>query len=117
MGGQERPGRIEYLYLTETQKVEVEAMNDAIDDLPPFERLRCQTPQVRERDGKTIEYYPHVDYDERVPPTQAQANLMCRTAGVMCPLAEQCLKLGLALEAKTGVWGGRVLVDGETYNH
>lgn len=40
---------------------------------------------------------------------------MCRTSGVMCPVAAQCLALGLALEAPGGVWGGRVFVDGEDY--
>lgn len=37
---------------------------------------------------------------------------MCTTSGKMCPIAEQCLALGLAQEA-TGVWGGKVLVEGE----
>lgn len=60
-------------------------------------------------------YYEHIDYDERTPPTEKEADLMCRTAGVMCPLAAYCLKLGLALEADQGVWGGRVLVDGKDY--
>jgi len=40
---------------------------------------------------------------------------MCRTSGQMCPIAAQCLKLGLAIEAPQGVWGGRVLVDGKDY--
>lgn len=38
---------------------------------------------------------------------------MCRTSGVMCPLAAECLRLGKALDAPAGVWGGRVLVDGK----
>ena len=90
-------------------------MNDAIDDLPPFTRLRCQNPQIREIRGKEVAYFEHADYDERTPPTEREADLMCRTAGVMCPLAKYCLKLGLALEADQGVWGGRVLVDGKDY--
>ena len=60
-------------------------------------------------------HYAHMDYDERTPPTEAQAKLMCKTSGRMCPVAAQCLKLGLAIEASQGVWGGRVLVDGEDY--
>ncbi len=58
-----------------------------------------------------------MDYDERVPPTAEEADLMCRTGGMKCPIAEQCLALGLALKAESGVWGGKVLVDGEIYNH
>ena len=112
---QERPGRIEYLYLTEEQKIATDKMNDAIDELPPFTRLRCQNAQTREKDGKTFAYYEHMDYDERTPPTEKEADLMCRTAGVMCPLAEYCLNLGLALGASQGVFGGRVLVDGKDY--
>jgi Transcription factor WhiB. len=90
-------------------------MNDAIDDLPPFTRLRCQNPQIREIRGKEVAYFEHADYDERTPPTEREADLMCRTAGVMCPLAAHCLKLGLTLGADQGVWGGRVLVDGVDY--
>lgn len=90
-------------------------MNDAIDDLPPLTRLRCQTPQIRDENGKAVAYFQHMDYDERTPPTEAEASLMCKTSGRMCPLAAQCLKLGLALEADLGVWGGRTLVDGEDY--
>lgn len=112
---QERPGRIEYLYLTEDQRVEVDAMNEAIDSLPPLVRLRCQVPDLRVKDGRQIAYYQHTDYDERTPPTERQADLMCRSSGKMCPLAEQCLKLGLSLEASGGVWGGRTLVDGKDY--
>lgn len=56
-----------------------------------------------------------MDYDERVPPTEQEADLMCRTKGVMCPVAKYCNALGLALAAPTGVWGGRVLVDGQDY--
>jgi Transcription factor WhiB. len=112
---QERPGRIEYLYLTEAQKIAVEEMNDAIDALPPFTRLRCQNPQIKKTQEKDVAYFEHIDYDERTPPTEKEAELMCSTAGVMCPLAKYCLKLGLALEADQGVWGGRVLVDGKDY--
>ena len=113
---QERPGRIEYLYLTEEQKAAVDEMNDAIDDLPPFTRIRCMNPQIKKSGEKEIAYYEHIDYDERTPPSEKEADLMCRTAGVMCPLAEHCLKLGLALGAEQGVWGGRVLVDGKDYH-
>lgn len=56
-----------------------------------------------------------MDYDERIPPTEEEADLLCRTRGVMCPLAEQCNALGRALNAPVGVWGGRVLIDGEDY--
>jgi hypothetical protein len=90
-------------------------MNESIDNLPPFVRLRCQNPQIIRVRGKQVAYFQHMDYDERTPPTENEADLMCRTKGVMCPLAEQCLKLGLTLDAQTGVWGGRVLVDGKDY--
>lgn len=90
-------------------------MNDAIDELPPLVRLRCQNPQIKKTKSRNVAYYQHVDYDERTPPTEKEADLMCRTAGRKCPLVEQCLKLGLALEADQGVWGGRVLVDGKDY--
>lgn len=90
-------------------------MNDAIDDLPPLTRLRCQNPTVRKTGGKEVAYFEHMDYDERTPPTEREANLMCKTSGRMCPLAAQCLRLGLALEADHGVWGGRTLVDGRDY--
>ena len=113
---QERPGRIDYLYLTESQKVVVGEMNEQIDNLPPMVRLRCQSPEVRDKGGKTILYFPHVDYDERTPPNAAEADLMCKTAGRMCPIAATCLKLGLELEAPVGVWGGRTIVDGTDYN-
>lgn len=110
---QERPGRIEYLYLTPKQLVAVEAMNDGIDELPPMTRLRCQIPVIKTVNGKEIVYFPHADYDERTPPSEAEADLMCRTTGQMCPLAAECLRLGKDLEAPVGVWGGRVLVDGK----
>lgn len=115
MTQQERPGRIEYLYLTEGQKVAVEQMNDAVDDLPPLTRLRCQNPELRTVRGKEVAYFQHMDYDERTPPAEQEADLMCRTSGRKCPVAEQCLNMALALEADHGVWGGRVLVDGEDY--
>lgn len=111
----ERPGRIEYLYLTARQKNAVRLLNDAIDELPPLTRLRCQVPVIKEQHGKTIEYYAHTDYDERTPPTERQAELMCKTNGIVCPVAELCNALGNAIEAPVGIWGGRVLVDGEDY--
>jgi hypothetical protein len=111
----ERPGRIEYLYLTSEQRVTVQQLNDRIDELPPLTKLRCQIPEVKVLHGKTVEYYPHMDYDERIPPTEEQADLLCRTEGIMCPLAAYCNRAGMALEAPVGVWGGRVLVDGKDY--
>lgn len=90
-------------------------MNSAIDKLPPFERLRCQNPQVRTVGEKNVAYFQHMDYDERTPPTEGEADLMCKTSGRPCPVAKECLQLGLALEAVSGVWGGRVLVDGKDY--
>lgn len=90
-------------------------MNRDIDELPSLTRLRCQNPQIKKTKTKRIAYYQHVDYDERTPPTEDEAALMCKTTGRSCPLLEQCLKLGLALEADQGVWGGRVLVDGRDY--
>lgn len=90
-------------------------MNDAIDDLPPLSRLRCQNPEIRKTGGKEVAYFPHMDYDERTPPTEKEADLMCRTSGRKCPVAAQCLALGLAIAAPQGVWGGRVLVDGKDY--
>jgi len=66
--------------------------------------------------GKEVAFFPHMDYDERTPPTAAQADLMCRTAGKMCPVAEQCLKRGLASPDGNGVWGGKTLLDGKIYN-
>lgn len=60
-------------------------------------------------------YFAHTDYDERIPPSEEEADAMCRTSGEMCPVARECLALGLALGAPGGVWGGRVLVDGEDY--
>lgn len=112
---QERPGRIDYLYLTAPEKRAVEALDDAIDDLPPLTRLRCRTPEIKEENGRQIIHFPHMDFDERTPPTENEADLMCKTSGRMCPVAATCLKLGLAIEADHGVWGGRVLVDGEDY--
>ena len=109
----ERPGRIEYLYLTPKQARLAAELDDAIDDLPPAVRLRCLTPDVVERNGKTILLFPHMDYDERTPPSREEARLMCTTSGVICPVAEQCLALGLAQAAPVGVWGGHVLVDGQ----
>jgi hypothetical protein len=90
-------------------------MNNAIDNLPPLTRLRCQNPQIKEVRGKDVAYFQHIDYDERTPPTEKEADLMCRTTGQMCPLVAECLKLGLALQADQGVWGSRVLVDGRDY--
>lgn len=92
-----------------------EGLNRAIDNLPAYERLRCRNPQLKNTHGRPTLYFPHMDYDERIPPTEEDADRMCRTAGVMCPIAQQCLALGLALRAPSGVWGGRVLVDGEIY--
>lgn len=110
---QERPGRIEYLYLTREQQAEVDEMNRQIDRLEG-ERLRCQIPQTRVRGNKTELFFQHQDYDERTPPTESEADLMCKTRGVMCPVAAQCKRLGQAV-GDHGVWGGRVFVDGKDY--
>lgn len=90
-------------------------MNEAIDNLPPLVRLRCQNPEVRTKNGHEALHFAHTDYDERTPPSKVEADLMCRTSGQMCPLAEMCLRLGLELEAPVGVWGGKTLVDGVDY--
>lgn len=78
-------------------------------------RVRCQIPELREKNGKKVAYFPHMDYDERTPPTEREADLMCRTKGVMCPLAELCLRLGTSFDDSHGVWGGRTIVDGKDY--
>ena len=91
-------------------------MNEEIDDLPPLTILRCQIPELRIVNKKRILVYPHVDYDERTPPNAKKAELMCKTGGRTCPLAKTCLKLGHALNAPAGVWGGRTLVDGQEIN-
>lgn len=91
-------------------------MNEAIDNLPSMVRLRCQNPEVKKTQSRPLLHFAHIDYDERTPPSEEQADLMCRSSGVMCPLAEMCLSLGLELEAPVGVWGGRVLVDGKEYH-
>jgi len=111
---QERPGRIEYLYLTEEQKPVVDALDRAIDNLPQFTRLRCRSPEMKTIHGEEKLVFPHVDYDERTPPSEREADLMCRTNGIMCPVAAQCFASGLVQDAD-GVWGGRVLVDGKDY--
>ena len=90
-------------------------MNEAIDSLPSNVRLRCQNPEVVDDGGKETLFFPHVDYDERTPPTEEEAELLCTTSGEMCPLAKYCLALGLAIDAPVGVWGGRVLVDGKDF--
>lgn len=110
---QERPGRIEYLYLTPAQQEAKATLDDAVDELDLFERLRCRTPELREKNGALIEYYPHADYDERMPPDPITAAQMCATRGVMCPVARECYDYALALEAPVGVWGGRTFVDGQ----
>ena len=110
---QERPGRIEYLYLTEPQLQAMNELDRAIDALPGTERLRCRNAEVRtKRDGTEFSYYPHADYDERTPPGPLVARLMCRTAGKPCPVQEQCLALALTLNPSVGVWGGVTFIDG-----
>ena len=88
-------------------------MNRDVDELPPLTRLRCQTPSFKKTAGKAVAYFPHIDYDERTPPSKAEASLMCRTNGVQCPIAASCLKLGQSIKADRGIWGGRVMVDGK----
>lgn len=112
---QERGGRIEYLYLSDEQRTAVQDLDAAIDEVPETNRVRCRTPEVRTQGGATLLHYPHTDYDERTPPTQEEARLMCSTSGQICPVADKCYKLGIALEAPVGVWGGEVLVDGKNY--
>lgn len=112
---QERPGRIEYLYLTPEQSELSGKIDETIDRLPANTRLRCWAPEVKTRNDKEVAFYPHVDYDERTPPTKEEADLMCRTSGVLCPIASLCFEYGVALQAPVGVWGGQVLVDGKPY--
>lgn len=90
-------------------------MNRAIDALPPMTRLRCQNPTLALIHGKYATIFPHMDYDERTPPSERTAHKMCLTAGQMCPVTEECYDLGLAIGADHGIWGGRVLVDGKDY--
>lgn len=111
---QERPGRIEYLYLTPVQKAAKRQLDEAIDDLPANSRLRCRTPVVQtNREGKKFLGYPHMDYDERTPPDPLTALQMCSTAGRLCPVAEECRLYGEALGDVSGVWGGVTFVDGQ----
>lgn len=107
----ERPGRIEYLQLTPRQASYKRALDRAIDalDLPP----RCRIPKVVEKDGREITTYPHMDYDERVPPDPIAALSMCSTSGRMCGAADQCFDYATALGDVNGVWGGHIFVDGK----
>ena len=116
MHASDRPGRIEYLYLTPEQGEATAEMDEAIDSLPPQTRLRCRTPEIRTVAGKQVAYYPHMDYDERTPPSEETADLMCRTNGIMCPVAATCFANGLVLSPDHGVWGGRTIVDGKDYH-
>ncbi len=110
---QERPGRIEYLFLTPEQSALEHVLNKAVEELPPGTRLRCKNPEVRTKeDGREYLYFPHMDYDERTPPGVVAADLMCRTAGQMCPVQEQCLVYALSLAPLVGVWGGKTFIDG-----
>lgn len=86
-----------------------------MDNLEPSVRIRCTSPEVVTRGDKKVLFHPHTDYDERIPPSQEEARLMCMTAGQPCPIMAQCLALGLALQAPSGVWGGKVLLDGALY--
>lgn len=110
---QERPGRIEYLYLTRVQQAAKRQLDEAIDELPVNTRLRCRTPELRVNSrGKAYAAYPHTDYDERTPPDPLTALRMCSTAGRLCPVAEECRIYADALGAAAGVWGGLTYVDG-----
>jgi Transcription factor WhiB len=104
----ERPGRIEYLFLTPVQRDAKERLDTAIDNLPENVRLRCRNPEVR--DGRL--YFPHMDYDERTPPDAFTAQMMCWTSGKPCPVTEECLAYALLTEPTVGVWGGTVFIDG-----
>ena len=110
---QERPGRIEYLFLTPIQAVAKRTLDEAIDDLPPLVRLRCRNPELVEKNGKEVAHYPHIDYDERMPPDPLTAVSMCTTKGKLCPVAEECFNYASLLEVSTGVWGGRTFIDGK----
>lgn len=110
---QERPGRIQYLYLTPIQAVAKRTLDDAADELPARIRLRCRNPELIVKNGKEILYYPHMDYDERTPPDPITALRMCTTKGRLCPVAEECFNYASLLEASTGVWGGHAFIDGK----
>jgi len=99
--------------LSAKQLAAKEALDEAIDDLDPLVRLRCRNPEVREKNGKQILYYPHMDYDERTPPDPITAQAMCTTSGVLCPVAAECEHYARMLKVSTGVWGGRAFVDGQ----
>lgn len=110
----ERPGRIEYLFLTSDQREKQQAFDHAVDSLPVHTTLRCRVPEIRmDKDGTSTEYYEHVDYDERLPPTEVEAFLMCSTRGVICPVAEQCRAYAHSLKPEIGVWGGEVWDGGK----
>ena len=71
--------------------------------------LKCYETVTVETDGGFKEIYPHTDYDERQPPSYKEAQQMCRR----CPLIDECLRLGNAVQPAAGVFGGHVFIDGK----
>jgi len=51
----------------------------------------------------------YIDYDERTPPTAVEAAIMCGGCKVMA----QCNAFAMTLKPSTGVWAGRVWLDGK----
>jgi hypothetical protein len=91
-----KKSKLDYLKLTPAQSEASDRVNFAVD-------RKNVAPPCRKNPA------PYMDYDERTPPSAADAAKLCAD----CPFIQECLALGLALKAPTGVWGGTVFVDGK----
>lgn len=92
---------LDYLKLTPTQSQARDNFDFAFDRLTAEERL---TVKCHRNPG------PYMDYDERTPPSPEEAFKLCGG----CAVFEECDTLARALKPKTGVWAGRVWIDGKT---
>ena len=102
-------GKPEKLYLSPDEAAASDRLNMAIDKKATNGALKCQTPVLKERgDGGVTDYYPHMDYDERIPPSEEDARRMC----LDCPVIRECFMLATTLRPTTGVWGGVTWLEG-----
>ena len=102
-------GKPEALYLTPEQAESHRKLNDAIDQRVRDGPTPCQIPEIKlgER-GKVIRYYPHADYDGRIPPDNPTASRMCRD----CPVIAECFAFAETILPESGVWGGVTWIEG-----
>lgn len=97
---------LDYLKLKPIQSEKSDILNYALDEVEGL--VPCQVPEIR--DGK--KFFPHADFDERIPPTKEEAENMCS----LCPVRQQCEDYALSLKFDKNVsivMGGLLFVEGK----